>query len=86
MSRISLTRKSRLLSVPIAALLGTTALSAVQIMPAYAQDDAAPAAATPAPSNSKDELTQEITITGSRIVRRDFSASSPLVTVTKPEI
>ena len=81
MSRINLTRKSRLLSVPIAALLGTTALSAVQIMPAYAQDDAAPAAATPAPDNSKKELTQEITITGSRIVRRDFSASSPLVTV-----
>lgn len=35
----------------------------------------------PAPAVSAEERTEEITVTGSRIVRKDYSAESPIVTV-----
>jgi outer membrane receptor protein involved in Fe transport len=71
-------RRPHLLS--LAALLGTTALSTMAVMPALAQDDGTQAPA-PAPNAPAEKATPEITITGSRIVRRDFSAPSPTVTV-----
>jgi len=50
----------------IALLLGTTALTSLST-PALAQDGG--------------EALEEVVVTGSRIVRRDFTASSPIVTV-----
>jgi len=52
----------------VAMLLGTTALTAIST-PALAQD------------NGGEESLEEVVVTGSRIVRRDFTASSPIVTV-----
>lgn len=65
----SLKSKRRLLAG--AALLG---LAAGQ--PAYAQSGDGPASSEPEAATAQD-----IVVTGSRIVRRDFSASSPIVTV-----
>jgi iron complex outermembrane receptor protein len=83
MSDKNLLGRPHLLS--IAALLGTTALSTIAVLPALAQDNQAqqPAAtsSTQASSKADENAPPEVVITGSRIARRDFTASSPIVTV-----
>ena len=64
MSKKSFATRPSLLSVSIAAALGSTA----PFLSAQAQ---------PAPSEPRDE----IIVTGSRIVQRDFEANSPIQTV-----
>jgi len=59
------TLKPRLLTVSVAALMGTTALTGLQA-PAFAQNQPA---------------LEEVVVTGSRIVRKDYEANSPIVTV-----
>ncbi|HEY8509539.1 MAG TPA: hypothetical protein VIL32_14335, partial [Steroidobacteraceae bacterium] len=55
----------------VAAILGAGAMCALT-MPAHAQDE------QPA---QQDPQLEEITITGSRIARKDFTATSPIVTI-----
>ena len=66
MSKNPILFKPSLLSASVSAALGALVLSSIAPV-AYAQDDAA-------------EL-EEIVITGSRIVRRDFESNSPIITV-----
>src|SRR5262249_54608772 len=56
----------------VAMILGTSVMCAL-CMPAAAQD--------PPPAAQKPAELQEVTVTGSRIVRKDFEATSPIVTV-----
>ena len=58
--------RPRLLSASIAAIVGTT--STALLLPAYSQEARGP-------------LDEEIVVTGSRIVQRDFTANSPIVSV-----
>jgi len=56
------------------------ALSTTYAMSAMAQDAAAPAAT---PAAEREPVLQEVSVTGSRIVRRDTETTSPLVTVER---
>lgn len=84
------------------ALLGGTALSIIFASPllAAAQENGAPgqagvgpevggqipASSTPSAAESSDQAAAEVVVTGSRIARRDFAASSPLVTVAPDQL
>jgi iron complex outermembrane receptor protein len=59
-----------LLTMSLAVLLGTTAMTASFATQALAQD-----------TDEDEYMLEEIVVTGSRIVRRDFEATSPIVTV-----
>jgi iron complex outermembrane receptor protein len=62
-------KTQRVLTVLFAVLLGTTLMTASFATQALAQDD------------EEEFLLEDLVITGSRIVRRDFEAVSPIVTV-----
>ncbi len=74
----SSTVRPRVLAVSIASILGFAGAFA---MPAQAQQDNSAAAQTP-----KGKPLEEITVTGSRIQRRDYTSNSPLVTVNTQQL
>ena len=86
MSNKSSIKKPQLLAVSAAALLGTTALTAIWALPAAAQDDQSQAPVVEQRTQTSEAAVPEITITGSRIVRRDYTASSPFVTVDSAKL
>jgi iron complex outermembrane recepter protein len=61
----------------VAAILGTATVSGSLFIPAHAADAPGPAAPAAQPANL-----EEVVVTGSHIQRRDFEATSPVVTVS----
>lgn len=70
------------------AVFSTTALSAmVGVVPASAWAQQVPGSTAPAPDGiASEKPIEEITVTGSRIVRQDYVANSPLLTVPEAVI
>lgn len=67
------TLSPRIVYASMALLMGTTAMTAVSL-PALAQDQT---------SASDQSALEEVVVTGSRIVRKDYESNSPIVTVQK---
>ncbi|MFN9149501.1 MAG: TonB-dependent receptor domain-containing protein [Hyphomonadaceae bacterium] len=64
-----------------ASLIGATALTALNFIPAVASAQTAPAA-SPAPATAPAKAAETIVVTGSRIRRDTFNSASPLTVIT----